>query len=836
VPSYTRQYGRLFGLLLAGAWALDGCGGGGSSPPPAPSSFTIGGTASGLASGGQVVLLDNGGDTLTVTADGTFTFPTPLQNAAAYAVTVKTAPAGEICTVGSGSGTVASAAITNVTVTCADSYTIGGLVNGLSKGQQVVLLDNGGDSLTVTAYSSDSPAVVVEPNSAFSFTTALVSAAAYSVTVDTAPAGDTCAVSNGSGTVATANVTNVIVTCGPTPISGSKVLLELGHAQDVANLQVTTTSLLSQDQSGHWALWNLATDALIANGNATCLSSQCSKSSSAVGAVALAGQTLVIETAGGLEIGSATDGRVAATIPGPISWWTLASDGSYAVTGSPTALQAWSPTGQHLYSLAGNYASAIAFAAPGQIQVALSPAGANVIQTIAASTGAATTGPAFLGTFNEWFADGSHFQTLVGSAVYTYLNTSLQADVTSLSTVYGLGGQGNWFWNQDQVPMNVNVYKVGSSGTPAATYSGGNPTTSGTTLAVQAQNGLPQFTLVDLSGTALTSTVQALPGFPESAYAAISPTEWFIGNAAGAIFDGASSVASPKYLALGAAMSIAGGGGSVAIATGSGQIYVINPQSAVVQNTIGFVSGNLQMSTDGTVLAALSTIAVSPPVLQVYSLPSGTVMNSFGGSGSANIVLGYSLAGSGTVIAQLTGPTLNANLQQVTDLATSTVIWSSSTFVTTPVLFSPDGTLFAAPTQPYAYSVNLATSANIYLNGQLSAVVGNSPVGWIDNGRLLVDNFAPTPGGTPLYQYSGSTIYGPTGTVLASPALPALSSIQTVTADTVYSPEYDAIYSLTTGAATWNGTPPPTTNSPVGAIAGAYAVVVFGTQVVAEPY
>ena len=198
------------------------------SPPPPPSSFTIGGTVSGLPSGGQVVLLNNGADNLTVTADGTFTFPTGLTSAAAYAVTVKTAPAGEICTVGSGSGTVASAAITNVTVTCADSYTIGGLVNGLTKGQQVVLLDNGGDSLTVTAYSSDSPAVVVEPNSAFSFTTALVSAAAYSVTVGTAPAGDTCAVSNGSGTVASANVTNVIVTCAPTPISGSKVLLELG--------------------------------------------------------------------------------------------------------------------------------------------------------------------------------------------------------------------------------------------------------------------------------------------------------------------------------------------------------------------------------------------------------------------------------------------------------------------------------------------------------------------------------------------------------------------------------------------------------------------------------
>jgi hypothetical protein len=108
-------------------------------------------------------------------------------------------------------------------------------------------------------------------------------------------------------------------------------------------------------------------------------------------------------------------------------------------------------------------------------------------------------------------------------------------------------------------------------------------------------------------------------------------------------------------------------------------------------------------------------------------------------------------------------------------------------------------------------------------------------VGWIDNGRLLVDNFTPT-SNSPLLQYSGSTIYSPTGTVLASPALPALSSIQTVTANTVYSPEFNAIYSLTTGAATWTGTPPPANLQPIGAIAGAYAVVIFGTQVVAEPY
>jgi len=57
--------------------ALSSCGGGSSSPPP-PVTYTIGGTMTNLASGGSMKLQDNGGDTLTVTANGPFTFATKL--------------------------------------------------------------------------------------------------------------------------------------------------------------------------------------------------------------------------------------------------------------------------------------------------------------------------------------------------------------------------------------------------------------------------------------------------------------------------------------------------------------------------------------------------------------------------------------------------------------------------------------------------------------------------------------------------------------------------------------------------------------------------------------
>ena len=113
--------------------------------------YSVGGTVSGLS--GTVVLQDNGGDNLSVTANGSFTFATSLASGAAYSVTVKTNPSGQTCTVSGGSGTVASANITSVAVSCvAATYSVGGTVSGLSG--TVVLQDNGGDNLSVTANGS----------------------------------------------------------------------------------------------------------------------------------------------------------------------------------------------------------------------------------------------------------------------------------------------------------------------------------------------------------------------------------------------------------------------------------------------------------------------------------------------------------------------------------------------------------------------------------------------------------------------------------------------------------------------------------------------------------
>lgn len=109
-------------FLLSLAVILTGCGGGGDSS----TTYTVGGNVTGLASGESLVLQNNGGDDLMVTANGAFTFVTALADGAAYDVTVKTQPASNLCIADVPNGTVSSAVTVNVT--CVAVVTINGTV------------------------------------------------------------------------------------------------------------------------------------------------------------------------------------------------------------------------------------------------------------------------------------------------------------------------------------------------------------------------------------------------------------------------------------------------------------------------------------------------------------------------------------------------------------------------------------------------------------------------------------------------------------------------------------------------------------------------------------
>jgi 6-phosphogluconolactonase (cycloisomerase 2 family) len=196
--------------------------------------YSVGGTVAGLVGSG-LVLRNNGGNSLAIAANSSFTFPTAVASGAAYAVTVLTQPSNptQTCTVANGAGTVAAGSIANVAVTCgAITYSVGGTVSGLS-GTGLVLQNNGGNSLSVTA------------NGSFTFTTPAADGAAYAVSVLTQPSNpaQVCAVANGSGTVANANISNVAITCTTNTytvggtisgLSGSGLVLQLNGANNFA--------------------------------------------------------------------------------------------------------------------------------------------------------------------------------------------------------------------------------------------------------------------------------------------------------------------------------------------------------------------------------------------------------------------------------------------------------------------------------------------------------------------------------------------------------------------------------------------------------------------------
>ena len=164
--------------------------------------FTVSGTVSGLASGGQLTLDDNGGDALTVSANGAFTFATPIAWGGSYSVIVATQPSGQVCTVSNGSGTNVSSNVSGISVTCsAATFTVGGTLSGLNSGAQVTLYDNGADPLTLTA------------NGSLQFSTPVANGGSYAVTVATGPTGQSCSVSNGSGSNMSADVTSITVSC-----------------------------------------------------------------------------------------------------------------------------------------------------------------------------------------------------------------------------------------------------------------------------------------------------------------------------------------------------------------------------------------------------------------------------------------------------------------------------------------------------------------------------------------------------------------------------------------------------------------------------------------------
>jgi hypothetical protein len=192
---------RLLQLVAgtASALILAACGGGGSNA-------TIGGTVIGLTSGLSISLQNNAADTVSFTGNGsnsfTFSFPTAVSSSAAYNVTVSTQPLGQTCSVLNGSGNTDSSgdSVTSVVVNCSTTASVVGVITGLKAGVGVTLAVNG----TNTALLG---------NGSTALSGILTTGSVYAVTVAVQPAGQTCTVTNATGTVLANTSATVNVTC-----------------------------------------------------------------------------------------------------------------------------------------------------------------------------------------------------------------------------------------------------------------------------------------------------------------------------------------------------------------------------------------------------------------------------------------------------------------------------------------------------------------------------------------------------------------------------------------------------------------------------------------------
>jgi len=278
---------RLAALGGAMLSVLYGCGGGGDDEDDdtpittAPTTYSIGGSITGLQGSGLTLRLNGSTDPAynfspASSATG-FSFQARLASGATYAVSVvaqPTSPAAQICLVSNGGGTVGASNVSSVTVTCATgSYTVGGTVSGLT---------GAGLSLGMGYQTSTAPSIInVNANGGFTFPVSVPSNAAFGVSVNTQPAGQSCTIVRGRGaSTANNNITDIAVACinNSTPaLTGTYSGLD-GVGRQYVNLHANgtyTTALIHNAQAcnagGHTRngngvefgvfAWNAATSA-----------------------------------------------------------------------------------------------------------------------------------------------------------------------------------------------------------------------------------------------------------------------------------------------------------------------------------------------------------------------------------------------------------------------------------------------------------------------------------------------------------------------------------------------------------------------------------------------
>jgi large repetitive protein len=396
--------------------------------------YTVGGTVAGLVGTG-LVLQDNSGDDLPVTGNGGFTFATSVASGATYTVSVKTQPSApaQTCQVSGGSGTVGGANVTSVSVNCAiNRYAIGGTVSGLV-GTGLVLEDNAGDDLSVTG------------NGTFAFATAVASGGTFAVTVKSQPTSpmQVCSVSQGTGTVATTNVTSVAVVCATDTYAVSGMLNGLVGSGLV--LQDNLGDNLSLSTSGTFAFTTPVADG--AAYGVTVLTQPSSPS-----------QTCTVTNGSGTIAGGAISNVAISCVTNSY----LVGGNVVGLTGSGLTLQ--NGGGDDLaITLNGGFAFATPVASGGAFAVTISHQPTNPVQTCTVSGGSGAVGG---GDVNSVTINCATDQFTIGGTVTNLSGGGLTLSLNAGATTLQVGNDGSFSF-PTTIPSGA-AYAVTVASQPAA--------------------------------------------------------------------------------------------------------------------------------------------------------------------------------------------------------------------------------------------------------------------------------------------------------------------------------------------------------------------------------
>ena len=183
---------------------LASCGGGSNRERPRQQHPTL--SAARFRVSGTGLMLSNGRESLAVTGNGTFRFPTAVPSGTGYNVSNTTQPSSptQTCAIANASGTVARSNVTNVpTISCqTNTYIVGGTVSGLNgSGLQVV--------------TSDGVSTAVTGNGALTLSNRIPSGSTFAVSIRTQPSSPSqvCTINNATGTVTNNDINVLSIAC-----------------------------------------------------------------------------------------------------------------------------------------------------------------------------------------------------------------------------------------------------------------------------------------------------------------------------------------------------------------------------------------------------------------------------------------------------------------------------------------------------------------------------------------------------------------------------------------------------------------------------------------------